>query len=237
MTLAALTDDAVAERGLVERYVAGKLTDPQELIEFEAHLLTCARCRDEVTLAMAVRREIGASQTVTRKKLGLGIGLAAAAGIAALLLLPASHGAIKKLGLVAAPPVYDGVPVRATPVVGDSVFGAAMDAYTRGEYDEATRRLRQVLTMGADSTPALFFLGAGEMELGHLGASQDAYQHAIALGDSPYQAEARFYLAKIRLRLGDGPGAISELTRIPPDAGIARHAAALVDSVQRATRR
>jgi|SRR5579859_2546516 len=237
MTLAALTEEAVAERGMVERYVAGRLSDPGELIEFEAHLLTCARCRDELTLAMAVRREFGNTNAGTRKKLGVGIGLAAAAGIAALLLLPESHSALKNLGLVATPPVYLGVSVRATPAAGDSVFGAAMDAYTGGEYDRATRQLRQVLAMGADSTPALFFLGASEMELGHLSASQDAYQHVIALGDSPYQAEARFYLAKIQLRLGDGPGAISELMRIPPDAGIAGHATALVDSVQRVTRR
>ena len=41
MTNAMLNCDAVAERGLVERYVAGRLHDDQDLGALEAHLLTC----------------------------------------------------------------------------------------------------------------------------------------------------------------------------------------------------
>lgn len=71
-----LTCEAIADRGLIERYVSGRLSDEPGRTELEAHLLMCAACRDEVRLAMVVRAELGAPQR--RSWWWLGVGAAAA---------------------------------------------------------------------------------------------------------------------------------------------------------------
>ena len=135
MTDTLLTHDAVAERGLVERYVAGRLHDETELEAFEAHLLVCETCREEVRIGMVVRAETRASAP-RRSYRGwlLGVGLAAAAGLTSLVLLRDSGDRVRPLGTVLQPPLYLGVPVRSTPRPGDSVFDAAMQAYASGSY-------------------------------------------------------------------------------------------------------
>jgi len=72
-----LTCEAVADRGLLERYVSGRLREEPDRTEFEAHLLTCATCRAEVRLAMVVRAELGAPKRRSR----WWIGVAAAAAV------------------------------------------------------------------------------------------------------------------------------------------------------------
>src|SRR5713101_1190735 len=73
-----LTCQAVADRGLVERYVSGRLREDPELTDFEAHVLTCSSCREEVRLAMVVRAELGARRLRGRSWWWVGVGAAAA---------------------------------------------------------------------------------------------------------------------------------------------------------------
>jgi hypothetical protein len=49
-----LTCDAIVDRGLIERYVAGRLSEP-EVEAFESHYLTCTRCQNELRMAAAIR--------------------------------------------------------------------------------------------------------------------------------------------------------------------------------------
>jgi hypothetical protein len=49
-----LTCEAVTEKGLVERYLAGKLSEA-ETEAFETHYLTCTRCRTELRLGAGIR--------------------------------------------------------------------------------------------------------------------------------------------------------------------------------------
>jgi anti-sigma factor RsiW len=49
-----LTCDAVAARGMIERCLAGKLSEA-EVEAFEAHYLTCPHCQRELRLAAAIR--------------------------------------------------------------------------------------------------------------------------------------------------------------------------------------
>jgi len=84
-----LTCALVEERALVERYVADKLTDEQEREDFEAHVIACPRCQDEIRLAMTVRAELAplvAMPGRARRVWPFGLGLALAAGIAAVVL-------------------------------------------------------------------------------------------------------------------------------------------------------
>ncbi|UCC71646.1 MAG: zf-HC2 domain-containing protein [Gemmatimonadota bacterium] len=49
-----LSCDAVIDRGLIERYVAGTLSEA-EVQAFESHYLTCGRCQNELRMAAAIR--------------------------------------------------------------------------------------------------------------------------------------------------------------------------------------
>jgi anti-sigma factor RsiW len=49
-----LTCDAIAARGVIERYLAGRLSEA-EVETFEAHYLTCSHCQRELRLAIAIR--------------------------------------------------------------------------------------------------------------------------------------------------------------------------------------
>jgi tetratricopeptide (TPR) repeat protein len=231
-----LTCDAAAERGLVERYVAGRLDDEAELAAFEAHLLTCERCRDEVRLGLTVRAELAVSgRRRGRRVWPFGVGLALAAGIAALVLLRFNSEGVRAFGDVQDPPLYLGVAVRGAPTPAESLFEAAMTAYSRGDYGAAAAGLERALASGTkgDSVPALFFLGASRLLTGRPAAAADALQRAISLGDSPYLPEAHYYLAKALLREGNAAAALRELQAVPAaDSAVAALAVALADSVR-----
>ena len=49
-----LSCKAINDRGLVERYLAGRLSEPEAEV-FECHYLTCSRCQNELRLAAAIR--------------------------------------------------------------------------------------------------------------------------------------------------------------------------------------
>ena len=95
MTNGILNCESVAEQGLVERYVSGRLNDDQGLEALEAHLLTCEACREEVRVALVVRAELGeqlgqapgrgADAGRRRLRPGLLIGLATAAALVLVL--------------------------------------------------------------------------------------------------------------------------------------------------------
>jgi len=50
-----LSCDAVEDRGLVERYLAGTLSESETEV-FESHYLTCARCQKELRLGAGIRK-------------------------------------------------------------------------------------------------------------------------------------------------------------------------------------
>src|SRR5207249_1352618 len=68
----ALNCDAVDDGGIVAQYVAGTLP-PDRTLDFEAHLFTCARCREEVRLGAARgarrRSRIRANELLLRREL------------------------------------------------------------------------------------------------------------------------------------------------------------------------
>ena len=96
MTNGSLNCEAVAQRGLVERYVADRLNEP-DLSDLEAHLLTCAACREEVRLGSVVRAELGApvAQTMRPSRPRRGpwfiLGAAAAAAVVFVIARPISQ--------------------------------------------------------------------------------------------------------------------------------------------------
>lgn len=53
-----LTCEAIAVRGLIERYLARRLSSA-ELSALESHLLTCPYCQRELRIAAAIKDSLG----------------------------------------------------------------------------------------------------------------------------------------------------------------------------------
>ena len=99
-----LTCDAIVDGDLIERYLAGTLSEA-EVEALESHYLTCARCQDELRLAAAIRevlpelRETAQAPdvcpaAVTGRWYGRRAGLGAvAAAVAAVLRSPGRDAA------------------------------------------------------------------------------------------------------------------------------------------------
>lgn len=230
-----MTCTDVAERDLVERYVAGRIGD-DEAEPFEAHYLTCERCQREIRLAAATRAALADGRARRRRggRYGAWV-LAAAAALAAVLLVSRERvpADVARLGAVDQPPVYLGVPVRAEETSADDRFAAAMRDYAAGDYAAAADGLRAARDAGVDRPPADFFLGTSLLMLGRDAEAVDAFDRVIALGETPYLTEAYFYRAKARLRQGTAAAALADLERAAAGDGIiAAYAVALADSVR-----
>ena len=238
-----LTCALVEERALVERYIGDTLTDAHGRADFEAHVIACPRCQDEIRLAMTARAELAPLAAGTRRArrvLPLGLGIALAASIAAIILSRAAGTSTRwqDLGAVPVAPIYLGVEVRGTPVRGDSLLALAMKAYDDRRYDAASAGLTGALAAGTDSAPAEFFLGAALLMLDRPEAAAETFGRVIALGDTPYLGEARFYRAKALLRQGNGAAALSELHAVASSSSaVSGWARALADSVESRMRR
>jgi tetratricopeptide (TPR) repeat protein len=244
----ALACDQVAERGLVERYLARRLSSAEEEA-FEAHYLTCARCQSELRLASGVRAVLGersspartsVNRSWPRARLALALGAAAAAGVAAVLLLKgdAGGGQFSDLGRVIEPPVYLGVPVRGNARHADSLFEAGMAAYGERRYAQATSLLSDALAAGADSAPAEFFRASSLLMTERFPDAAAGFARVAALGETPYLTEARYFRAKALLRLDRAREALAELRRAEQrDQELAGAARALGDSVEARLRR
>jgi hypothetical protein len=73
---------------------------------------------------------------------------------------------------------------------------------------------------------------------GRAEAAAAAFARTIALGETPYLPEARYYRAKALLRLGRGREALAELEQVGAAAAIiGRDARVLADSIREALRR
>ena len=244
----------IHEAELAERYVAGRMTDP-ERTAFEDHFVTCAECQSDVRFASAVRAAIDGSgvaagarrengAAAARNTVGyLGVArwaaAAMAAGIAAFAILRTAPSAtVAALGAVDAPPSYAGIAVRSAPGRGEAIFEAAMKEYLAGHYTAAGEGLQSALAAGEDSIPTEFFIGASFLLSGDARRAAPAFANVIAKGDSPYRDEAQLYEAKALLRLGRAADALTVLkAHTPDDPAMASRLAALSDSVGRATGR
>jgi tetratricopeptide (TPR) repeat protein len=233
----------IAEAGLLERYVAGTL-DAHAAQALEDHFVACPRCQNELRLAWAIRQELGkpdAAMVRPRSRRWVAVaGLALAAGIGAVMVLrpTARANEWKDLGAVSVPPIYLGVMTRGAQAPGDSLFDLAMNDYGSGRYSEAASGLQRALAAGADSAPAEFFRGSALLMQDRPVDAATAYARVIALGESPYLAEARLYRAKALLRQGRAEAAVTELRAAGAVEGaVSGWALALADSVESRRRR
>jgi len=243
-----ISHSSIAHEGLAARFVAGTLTGAASE-RFDAHLLECPQCQAEVALAMRVRA-VGRSALqdgalpsgvapprFRRFALPL-VTVAAAVALFAIAPLRGDRAALRAFGAVPAAPVYLGVAVRAdgspSNVAFDSAFDAAMAQYANASWRDALGSLDALAARpdAGDVLPTLhFFAGAAALMLDDAKRAETEFAILLALAESPYHAEARYYRAKALLRLGRGNDAAREL-RAVHDVELAPRAAALADSIE-----
>ena len=235
-----MANDGVSRSHLSEDQVVaflGHELSGEALAQVELHLAACPACRTEVIEA----REILAGGRGGGRRPGILAVLAVAAAILVVaVMLPRERApaAVRRLGELAQAPVYLGVPVRQAAAVPDSLFDSAMRTYAAGKYGDAATGLQRALTEGADTVPTLFFLGASLLMTDRPEPAAEAFRQVIASGGTPYRPEARFYLAKALLRMGNTEDALRQLRAAAGERSeIAPEAAALADSVEAVARR
>jgi len=109
------------------------------------------------------------------------------------------------------PPVYTPASLRSAPSPAVRRFREAMESYARGDHAGALPGLEEAAAMDAALPQVPFFLGACRLLTGDVDGAISAWRTVVALGESAYLEEARFYLAKALLRRRDVAEARVEL--------------------------
>lgn len=238
MTTTACTD--YETNGTVAGYAAGTLAAAR-VGEFERHLIGCAACQDSVRLAagtrVALRDTAPRAGYVAATRPGrhrlMQFAWAAAAVIAIVF---AGNGwldrrAVQRLGSVTDMPAYQGIEVRASTQVADTLFVNAMRLYQAGRFHESLPLLLAARERGADVAATSFFIGVMELRAGRQHAAVAALSQSLG-HESPYAPEARYYTAKAWLQLADADSARPHLEQAGrTDDPIAAAARALADSL------
>lgn len=228
---------------VVHRYVARTLT-PAETNAFEVHLLACASCRDAVREGAAIRAALRAqadtgsdavSPTRSRPRRLPWLFTAAAAAVLLFLVLARQEDPVRRLGRLRDMPAYSPLAVRAANTSTDIAIDSAMAAYVGRDYARVDRLLSEA-SRTRQSPAVFFYLGMARLAMDERARAIEALERSLEPAGNPYAAEARFYLGKAWLRLGQPDSAEAHLVAVPAGNTVHRAAAALMDSV-RALRR
>lgn len=112
------------------------------------------------------------------------------------------------------PPRWAPMRVRGTGTAAEMQFQQAMQPYARGEWRAALPALREASLLDPEAAHVTFYLGACALLAGERAAAVESLRRVVALGETPYLEEARFYLAKAYLGVGDLPAARAELDAV-----------------------
>jgi hypothetical protein len=200
-----LTCEEVTEKGLVERYLAGKLSEA-ETEAFEAHYLTCSRCQTELRLGAGIRellpevREAPLAPEISgdrktghwfRRNARIGAVAAAVAAvlIGVILVEPAGREPL---------PHREGVPETAAAPGADA---------PRGEV-AAVREFRWTAVPGADLYRVTLYTDAGDVLW-----QAETPASILAPPDTLGLAPGIIYLWQVDARVGWDRWVSSELVR------------------------
>ena len=222
-------------------YVAGTL-DESEIEPFELHMLSCAECREAVTVAAAVRQELtrtspalrGLRRQSLRNRLVAGGALVALA--AASIFIAIRWRTATPLAAFT-PPTFVGETVRGGGPTDSSraLVDRGMDAYARRDFARAEQLLASALP--SDSSAGVsFYLAAAQLARGHARDAIRSARRAMRPSDNPFAADAHVLAAKAWLSMGAADSAIAELESVHGDPHAMTRATALRDSIRRARR-
>jgi hypothetical protein len=227
VTAHAHDDDRVAG------YVAGTLS-PDELEEFEQHLLTCEVCRSAVRLGTVARAAlVGRAKDVRaiprRRSIATRSWLAVAAAVVFAVLLMNRGPASAALGSVEPAPFAAGA-LRPSMDAITALVDSAMVAYQASDFASAAEKLSRAVR--TDSSPAVrFFLGVSRLMRGDARGAVQSF-HDLPL-ESPYAVEAAYYTAKALVRLEHRDSAIAVLDRAASTGPMAVRLRSFADSLRR----
>ncbi|MEE8385209.1 MAG: hypothetical protein V3S01_04785 [Dehalococcoidia bacterium] len=209
-----LSCEAINDRGLVERYLAGRLSEA-EIEVFECHYLTCSRCQSELRLVAAIRdvlpevrqaaqdTDVGAG-TLTGRWFGRHAGAGAVAAAIAAVLIGV---------LLVQPSREEGLPHREPVPEAADVPGA--EAPT-GEV-AAVEDFRWAAVIAADLYRVTLYDDAGEVIW-----QVDTRETRIVLPDMVRLEPGALYLWQVDARVGWDRWVSSELVRFSisdPESG------------------
>jgi TolA-binding protein len=225
-----MTCQQIEELEVAERYLSGALSE-EERDTFEQHFFSCAGCLERLeilqSLPSALRSEAG-----VRKPQYLVWALAACVLLAAGIVLTTRSGTAVAPPQTAAtqaqkppldplielakfdPPRYEPASLRGSRSQAAQAFQAGMALYREGAFTEAVPDLEKAAKLDDQDPGALFFLGICRLVKGDAAGGIEALKSVDAMGLTPYQEEARFYLAKGLLRQRDVPGAREALLAV-----------------------
>jgi len=232
--------DHVERRGLVQEYVAGRLS-ASRAIAFERHFFECDRCYESVRLATLARDGFAIESTGRRRATlrSPGLVLWTSAAIAVFIGASVWGGALLDRSRHPGPNVMglgslggfgdvDGVPAYAgsradAGAPGDSataLFRKGMAAYEAGDFETAAAVLEASIALGSDSPTAVgevgaernFYLGVSELAAGDPAGAVAPLERAG--GNPQWHERAAYYLAKAHLRLGHRDDAVQILESI-----------------------
>jgi anti-sigma factor RsiW len=215
-----MTCEDVRQGDVAERYVSGRLGEDEQSA-FERHYFTCDACAGTVKTLTAVRQALGQRSAARSWRFAAAAaGLAACAAVAVFLMQPKPPAPAPVVTRPVTPsPEPAAVLARVEPppyvalaVRGDADrFEAAMQHYTRGDYDAAARALR-ALGPREPRANIQFYLGASELMAGRAAESVPPLEAAVRLGAREQSEHAQFLLGKAWIAQGRIDAARTALT-------------------------
>ena len=235
-----MTCEQVRRDSLAERYLLSELAET-EAEEFEKHFFACRPCFEELKTLRALEQELRAQPAapVVSRRLSWMAGwrwawaAALVAVIAAFVWTTSTRRQPAPVAQVPAPrqaasvasealmelariepPHYEESLLRGVEPRAGGFFRQAMTHYRKGDYAQAIAGLQKAASVAPKDPGSRFFLSICLLLTGQGEAGADSLQDTIALGDSPYLEEARFYLAKALLGQGKVEPARRELLAV-----------------------
>lgn len=243
--------DQIEREEIVEKYLTGRL-DWAAQEEFEAHWFGCLECGRKLQVSRMLQEKLWEkgdkilppTQEPVRVPSGRRVWAYSAA--AAVLILAAAalwwqfgragrpqagtKGTPSSLLMLARiePPLYVPPVLRGAEDEAAERFRTGMKLYQEGRYGDAITNLRAAADFSPAGAGIRFFLGICFLLAGQTDAGIEELRATIALGESVYLEEARFYLAKAFLGKGDVGGARDEFNWVLQRSGNLKEEAARI---------
>lgn len=214
---------------LAERYLRGILNE-EDATRYEDHFFACESCSAELRALEALQLELARTRSAVEARARRSrpiLWMAAAAAVVVLasgagLYLTRGAKPLAEPGSVSEatdlvelarvePPRWTPMRLRGTENEAERRFREAMEHYAKGEWSFALTGLRETSRLDPEAAHVSFYLGACALLAGNHAEAVESLRRVVALGETPFLEESRFYLAKAYLGGGDLVAARAEL--------------------------
>lgn len=214
---------------LAERYLRGSLSE-EDATWYEDHFFACESCFAELKALEALQLELARTRHAVQAQARVSRPIPWMAAAAAVLVLASGAALYLTRGGASLPeagsrtegpmlaelariepPRWTPTRLRGADSEAGRRFREAMELYAKGERSAALPALREASRLDPQASHVSFYLGACALLAGHRAEAVDSLRRVVALGETPFLEESRFYLAKAYLGGGDIAAARTEL--------------------------